>query len=292
MKSSFSIGRALSDGLGLIIKKPVAILVWGVVLILPTIIGLMAFAPMMQAAADPATVDWDMMLQAQGWSGLSNVAGILACAVVGAAVIRVVLKPARGALGGLRLGLEEFYYILVQVVIVIGVCLAVMLVLALAGALAMAARSLPDGIRIAIWIILGVVATLFSLWMWARTGLISVATVERRELAFEAGWAATRGQTVRLIIMGLISWILSCVVFGLIMVVAFLPLMLMGVTANWSDWETAIPDWSALPISAWIAGGALLVGVILGSGAMAAIAYAPWASAWRQLRPVEGGNLT
>ncbi|MBX9460433.1 MAG: hypothetical protein KL785_04300 [Brevundimonas sp.] len=106
----FSIGASIGDGFGLIARRPLAVFVWGLLLLAPTFasFGLMLpmmgemFANMPQSGsdypADSAFPDRLMaeMMQFQLVSMLLNIVQLLAMAVVYTAIFRAVLKP-RGA---------------------------------------------------------------------------------------------------------------------------------------------------------------------------------------------------
>ena len=122
---TFSMGEALASGFEMIAKRPLAVLLWGVLLYLPGIAGMAAIWPFMGAAwADPAgPADLsdgeaiNAMLQMQGWSAVSNGLSLLVQAVIGVAVIRLVLWPRTSGWAGLRVGKAEFCYIVVQIVL-------------------------------------------------------------------------------------------------------------------------------------------------------------------------------
>ena len=98
---TFSMGEALGSGFGMIAKRPLAVLLWGVLLYLPGIASILALAPFMgdswrEAGSTPDLSDaqaMDAFLQAQGWSILSNILSLIVPAVIGVAVIRLVLWP-------------------------------------------------------------------------------------------------------------------------------------------------------------------------------------------------------
>ena len=288
---TFSMGEALGSGFGMIAKRPLAVLLWGVLLYLPGIASILALAPFMgdswmEAGSTPDLSDaqaMDAFLQAQGWSILSNILSLIVQAVIGVAVIRLVLWPRTSGWAGLRLGAAEFFYIVAQIAIWVALGILTLLVVLLGVFIGIAFRGAGTEVQALVWIILGVTGAALFLWTWARTGLISVASVDRKTLAFEEGWRMTGGQSVKLAVMGVLSVILCIIVFLPVVALAALSVGLAGIDwAAFADAETWTTTWDARLM---IGFGLALLFIFAGTGAATAVAYAPWASAYRQLRP-------
>ncbi len=287
---TFSMGEALGSGFVMIAKRPLAVLLWGVLLYLPGIAGILALAPFMggswmEPGAAPDVSDAeaiDAFLQMQGWSMLSNALSLIVQALIGVAVIRLILWPRTSGWAGLRLGSAEFCYIVVQIAIWIGLGMLMLLVLLLGALVGVAFRGAAPEIQPLIWTVLGVVGFGLFLWAWARTGLISVASVDKKSLAFEEGWRMARGSSFKLAVMGVISAILCFIVFVPVIALAALSVGLAGIDwAAFADAETWSLTWDARLM---IGFGLALLFIFAGTGAATAVAYAPWASAYRQLR--------
>ena len=288
---TFSMGEALGSGFEMIAKRPLAVLLWGVLLYLPGIASLAAIwtimgDPWMNPGAagdfsDPEALN--AFLQAQGWSALSNVLSLIVQALIGVAVIRLVLWPRTSGWAGLRFGVAEFCYIVVQIAIWVGMTILTLLAVLLAVFIGIALRGAGPVAQPLVWTILGLAGTVLFLWAWARTGLISVASVERKTLAFEEGWRMARGQSVKLAVMGVLSVILGIVVFLPVVALAALSVGLAGIDwAAFADAETWTMTWEPRLM---IGFGLALLFIFAGTGAATAVMYAPWASAYRQLRP-------
>ncbi len=287
---TFSMGEALGSGFEMIAKRPLAVLLWGVLLYLPGIAGMAAIWPFMGAAwADPAgPADlsdgeaFNAMLQMQGWSAVSNGLSLLIQAVIGVAVIRLVLWPRTSGWAGLRLGKAEFCYIVVQIVLWLALMVLAVLAALLVVPIGLAFRSIDPTFQVLIWTALGVVGFGLFLWAWGRTGLISVASVDHKTLAFEQGWRMARGQSAKLAAMGLLSAVLCVVVFLPVVALAALSVGLAGIDwAAFADADTWTMTWEPRLM---IGFGLALLFIFAGTGAATAVAYAPWASAYRQLR--------
>jgi hypothetical protein len=287
---TFSMGEALGSGFEMIVKRPLAVLLWGVLLYLPGIASILALAPFlgdswMDPGATPDLSDAqaiDAFLQAQGWSMLSNVLSLVVQAVIGVAVIRLVLWPRTSGWAGLRFGAAEFCYIVVQIALSVALGILAVLAILLAVFIGVAFRGADPMIQPFVWIVLGLAGTVLFLWAWARTGLISVASVDRKALAFEDGWRMTRGQSVKLALMGVISAILCIIVFLPVVALAALSVGLAGIDwAAFADAERWTLTWEPRLM---IGFGLALLFIFAGTGAATAVAYAPWASAYRQLK--------
>lgn len=287
---TFSMGEALGSGFGMIAKRPLAVLLWGVLLYLPGIATIAAMWALMGnpwmspgAGGDFSDAEtFNALLQAQGWSALSNVLSLIVQALIGVAVIRLVLWPRTSGWAGLRFGTAEFCYIVVQIAICVALGILTFLAVLLAVFTGIAFRGAGPEVQALVWGVLGVIGFGLLLWAWARTGLISVASVDHKSLAFEEGWRMARGRSFKLAVMGVISAILCVVVFLPVIALAALSVGLAGVDwAAFGDAETWSMTWDARLM---IGFGLALLFVFAGTGAATAVAYAPWASAYRQLR--------
>ena len=287
---TFSMGEALASGFEMIAKRPLAVLLWGVLLYLPGIASIGAMwalmgDPWMDPGAagdfsDPESLN--ALLQAQGWSALSNILSLIVQAVIGVAVIRLVLWPRTSGWAGLRFGTAEFCYIVVQIAIWIALGILTLLVVLLAVFIGIAFRGAGSEVQVLVWSVMGVIGFGMFLWAWARTGLISVASVDHKSLAFEEGWRMARGQSVKLVIVGVLSAILCIIVFLPVVALAALSVGLSGIDwAAFADAETWTMRWEPRLM---IGFGLALLFIFAGTGAATAVAYAPWASAYRQLR--------
>lgn len=287
---TFSMGEALGSGFGMIAKRPLAVLLWGVLLYLPGIAGIGAMwalmgDPWMDSGAagdfsDPESLN--ALLQAQGWSALSNVLSLIVQALIGVAVIRLLLWPRTSGWAGLRFGTAEFCYIVVQIAICVALGILTLLAVLLAVFTGIAFRGVGSEVQVLVWSVMGVIGFGLFLWAWARTGLISVASVDHKSLAFEEGWRMSQGQSVKLAIMGVLSVILCIIVFLPVVALAALSVGLAGIDwAAFADAETWTMSWEPRLM---IGFGLALLFIFAGTGATTAVAYAPWASAYRQLR--------
>ncbi|MFN3537843.1 MAG: hypothetical protein ACK4Y4_10380, partial [Brevundimonas sp.] len=267
-------GEALGSGFEMIFRRPLAVLLWGVLIYLPGLVSIAAIWPLMgdgwvdpsAAVADFADVgDIDAMLRMHGWSALSNGLSLVIQALIGVAVIRLVLWPRTRGRAGLGLGKAEFCYIVVQIVICLVLAILVALALLLGVLIGLALRGADPEVQPLVWIVLGAVGTGLFLWAWARTGLISVASVDHKSLAFDEGWRLASGQSLKLAVMGVLSAILCVVVFLPVVALAALSVGLAGIDwAAFADAETWSVTWEPRLM---IGFGLALLFIFAGTGA-------------------------
>lgn len=299
----FSIGTAIGDAFGLIRRRPLAVFVWGLIMVAPSAATFGLVWPMMgdvfsQMAMDaggdggPSDAAMANVMQFQAMSGLLNIVQLLLMVIVYTAVMRAVLRPRESSFFSLRLGMDELRVAVIGIAIIVGMY-AAMLVLMLIGA----------AIGFAVWgagspmnwlIIVGLVVTaIVVIWVaMVRVSLMAPASVMYRTFAFAEGWRLGRGQIARLFGMGilivLMIIVIEAVVFGVGALIVFTA---TGATIGW-DWAALrAHNMDANPfggISAmlaanwpWFAIGAVVVSMVY--GAMLALSIAPYASACRQL---------
>ena len=120
--ADISIGSAVGAGFQLIAKKPLTVMVWGLVRILFVAAVLALFAPVFlgiftqamqsaQAGGQPSQAEITQLMSRvmvmQGASLLLNIGGLFVTAILYCAISRAVVHPERGAVAYLRLGGPE-----------------------------------------------------------------------------------------------------------------------------------------------------------------------------------------
>lgn len=298
----FSIGTSIGDGFGLIARRPLAVFVWGLLMLAPTFGAMALLLPAMgemfasmpdtdsAAAMDEAfsEVMVGQMMQFQLASLLSNVVQLLVMAVIYTAIFRAVLRPRERSFFSVRLGMDELRVAVVGLAIGVGLYIAIIVAVLLSVGIGLGVGAsdttagLWTGAGLALAVILGV------LWLMARVSLIAPASVLYRDFAFAQGWTLAAGKGWALFGMNLLIWLM---IMGIYMIVAFVvALTIGGVVA------TMLPALEAMPsdanpfaeISAWVAANwywAIVAGLIgaMVYGALMTLMIAPFASACRQL---------
>lgn len=294
----FSIGTAIGEAFGLMRRRPLAVFVWGLLMVAPSVASMALILPMMgemfasiASGADHEQIHDAMMgkmMQMQGVSSLLNLLQLVLTVIVYTAVMRAVVRPRETSFFSLRVGMDELRVAVVGLAIVVGFYMLV-LVLALLGV----------GIGFAVWglgepynwlIIAGLCIGLFvAIWFGAaRVSLIAPASVLYQTFAFEEGWKLGRGRTGALfgmmLLIVLIVVVTEMIVFGIGAAV-------VAVTAGGMDWpqiHSAIEDDPMAGLHAlfvanwpWVTLAALVVSAFYGF--LVTLGIAPFASACRQL---------
>jgi len=307
----FSVSGAATSGFGVIGREPLAVLTWGLVILLVLVLPYLGlvwavvpdFVEFFKTAAatgpspdaDPAMMTRMMQLQSKMmlvnlvyWLG-----GTLVKAVMAAAVFRIVLEPDQKGFAFLKLGAQELW--LALVFLVIGVlaylaCVAGMIIVAILAGLAYlagAASSPEAGVAACVLaaVLGGIAAGGALIWAMLRLSMAGpMSFAERKFLLFES-WTFTRGQAGSLLgmvlLLGLILVALEIVIYGVLGVGAF---------AFAASLKPMFEGLAGQPPQAWIrllwpfVAGIAVVGSLLAGPAMALV-FAPWATAYRDLRP-------
>jgi hypothetical protein len=298
--AAISIRRALGAGFSLVRRRPVSVFVWGLLLVL--FVQAPLFAVMLNGAVD--------VLASFGTARKLTPAAIVAAqstlqqrmaivqafmlplyyvrAVVTAAAFRAVLEPRNSAFAYLRLGRQEAWLFLLTLCLAVGLpYLAMPLILLVAGAIA-AAAWLPSPWNLGLWAV-GGITTILIVWAITRLGLAAPLTFAERRFRLFESWAVTRGQALRLFILWLVILLIVVVIEALIYGAIAAAVVLSGAIhsvdlASVRSWLLQLQTGQGLAEAApWL--GAVAVAEAVVFGAVSAIAAAPFASAFRDLRP-------
>jgi hypothetical protein len=228
--SDFSIGDAVGAGFGLIAKRPLSVLAWMVVYLVlataPSLAHLSTIQPalsaMMRSMFENAGSGhpWDpgemRAFTAQMWGDwymwLAMIGGLLAWAIVSAAIYRSVLEPENKGFASLRFGAQELWLIAVLLVaIILFFLLYLVLVLFCAIAIGVVAAAVHGGALAWLFgflIFLAAVAVL--LWIWVRLSLAGPLTFADRRFRLFESWSLTKGHAWKLFglaILMILVWI-------------------------------------------------------------------------------------
>src|ERR1700723_2225816 len=115
--ANISVGAGIGSGFGLIARRPVSVVVWGLVPMLFQVALLALVAPaylemfsQLRSGASPLqAMAAPQMSQISGIVQLLNFAQLAISAVIYCAVFRAVLHPERSSFAYLRVGAEEFF---------------------------------------------------------------------------------------------------------------------------------------------------------------------------------------
>ena len=291
---TFSATDAAFEGFRVVRRKPLVLLWWAAFYLISfALIFLLAAGPiagLMAAAADlenmgPGATPEDLQPFIMAYLAIFPIViplGILMGAILNAAVARSVLQPGASAFGYLRLGMDEVRVAVVSVVLSIVMGLAAMVLFGVAGAIAgfLGAAEVPGGPLIMVVIFLAAVAAM--IWLAVRLSLAIPITVAEKKFAFFDSFKVTGGHVWGLIGMAVIAFVMTLVVSILTSIVFFPITMGFGAAVDWQSLE----GMNAMGILQAI-GPMVAVAIILqavSSALLAAVMYAPFAAAYRDLK--------
>jgi hypothetical protein len=298
--AEIAVGEAVGEGFGLIRRKPLAVLTWGLLQTSLIVLAFMAVAPMYaaliaaavrqaQTGAAAAPPDLQGMMQAQSLVYLVDMASFVASAVTSCAVFRAVLRPEQGAFAYLRLGAAELYLAVLifagAMVVGVGMFVAMIPILLVVFVLV----GLHAGAAAAIFgVVVAIAAVVAAFYLGLRVSLVGPMMVDDGQFRLTEAWALTKGKVVGLLAIGLLLMLILIageIILGLIMVVAGAGVLgvLAGGLQNIPVLLQQQPQALVGRLTPFLAIAAL-VWIPL-SGCAAAVVSAPWARAYRDLRP-------
>ena len=298
---SIDIGKAAFSGFGLIGRRPLSVLVWGLTYLLllglPSLYFLSQIAPAymqlistVEAShaagqspeeANAAVMQMMPMFQkasALGW--LINGLGIVIRGVLIAAVLRAVIEPENKGFFYLRIGAQEGWQMLLALAIGVLTFVLFFVVFIVAAILAALMGSLGEAAGVARALVI-LIAAVFCIIIVLRLSLAPAMTFKDRTFRLFESWTLTRSHTGALFAIVLILIVLV-VLFELIVCGGIFAYIFSNKDALKAHFQTH-PDPSAIikSMTPFII-GAVCVGSLL-SGAFLAIFIAPFATVYKQL---------
>ena len=303
----FSVTDAATSGFGVIRREPLAVLVWGLLVLVVFLLPLIAlswgamsqFMTFAQAASqaansDPAMMSQIMRLQSQilGLDLVGALFGVALYAVIGGAVFRIVLEPERKGFFFLRVGAQELWLALLFLtqmvlayIVLFVATLAVILLTGLSYAIGSSGGSMAGT---ATAVLVGVIAGLGAfgalIWVGLRLSMAAPLTFTERQFRLFESWDFTRGQSWRLLGM---TALVVLIIIGLEMVLyGVLGVGVLavggGVFAHLQALESQPPEaWMRLLLPFIAIMG--VVGSFVWAG-LITLVFAPVATAYRDLR--------
>lgn len=304
----FDVADAALAGFGVMRRKPLAVLVWGLVIyvlaIVPAIglIGTMfnfvhEVARLADSGGEPSPGDI-LGLESQIFlqNPLATFGSLLVRVLLAAAVCRAVARPKDDRFFYLRFGRGELMLALVVIAGGLLLALAVMAYAAVAFAIGYGLHQVSDGLMVA-WIIVAALGYVFGLiFVLLRFSLIAPASVIEQKFRLFESWRLTKGHAGSLFLVALLNIIVVMLVQSGVMAVVFglASVTLLGSGALSHIDEAALTAFFSQPPAAltqqllpWVLGLGLIVGVV--ASAFLTLAMAPWAYVYRALtEPAEG----
>lgn len=287
---TFSPTDAAFEGFRLARREPMTMVWWSLAyLVFMAAIFLAVGGPMIafmsqaEALGQGGGTPSDAQMQTMVQSYLAFAAIILPLALVfgsvlSAAVARSVIRPGDKAIGYLRLGIDELRVLVVSVVLTIVIGLVAALAFGIVGAIAgfAVAGDMP-----ALWIVVvlvGIAALGLLVWVSVRLSLAVPIIVAEKRWAFFDSFALTKGNSLRLLGMAILAFVMAMLVSLLLGIVSIPLTLLTGGAMNWSSVEGQSP----VTMLQTAAPALIVMGVVqaIQSALQAALLYAPFSAAY------------
>lgn len=261
----FSIGQALTAGLWLPVRHPLAVLVWGGLLMAFTAATYALMWPMFGAfpltpGSDPQAFESQMAASIGPLSGVINLVGLLQMAlslIIWTAAIRATLRIGRpDKWFFMRVGMDELRVAAMMVAIFVGLYILIFIVALLGvavGAVLYAVGEMALVIGVFAMVLIGLIGLLA---IWSRVCLLAPASVVLGEFAFVEAWRMGRGQTLKLMALNLAVWLIYMLVYAVVggIVAAILIGGFFASGAAWPDEPQTIGDVLEIvkPMTGWV----------------------------------------
>lgn len=302
--AEISIGAAVGEGFELIRKRPWTVVGWGATQLGISLLGLLIMFPAMAAiygpmiksmmAGAPPTppnpADMSGVMQMQALSYLYDLISLFGSALLYCAVFRSVLHPQQSRFAYLRVGAAELFLFLLLVggaiAFFIGL-IAVMIPIGVVAAIMFGLHAAALGTIVSL--VGGLAAIAAMVFILIRVSLIGPMMVDDGQFHFADAWALTRGKVAPLFALALVI-LLIVLAIELVLGVAFLALG-FGVLSAVAGGVASVPTFFqqgpgvVLPKLVPFLAVAGLVGIPI-AGCLLAIMGAPWARAYRDLKPM------
>jgi hypothetical protein len=305
--TQISIGAAIGSGFGLVGRRPVSVLIWGLPAVALSVLAIWLLAPlyatMISAAISQAQSGASgpppgfaafgpqaVMTSSLIW--LLDIVQVFAASIVYCAVFRAILHPDKPGFAYLRVGVPELMLTLLTFAAVI-VFIVAIVVLAIPIGLIVGVTAAAGGKGAVAGVVMLIPLLLLVLFValvvvGLRFAFVGPMMVDDGKFHFMESWTLTRGHVGALFLIGLG---LVAVAIAVELVVGALMLGLgaagfFGVAGG----VQGLPAFLKLPPSEMLSRLAPLLGVYLVAlipiqGCLLAIFGAPWARAYRDLRP-------
>jgi hypothetical protein len=294
MAKGFEIETALGAPFSLAKRRPVSVFVWGLLSFLPVLPLIPLMMPIWVEALKPGVSD-NMMI---GQILAANLGAQLVQVLQWVAAIFVIAAASRAVLVEPRMRANRFFFLgfgmaeLMVAVIYIAFLIGV-------GAIACLLALIGLGLGFAVWSVGApwnwLAMGLYTLacfagviWLALRLSLMMAASVDRQTLAIEAAWRATKGQSLRLLLLCFLIWI-SSIAVSLIFVAVTAPVgfgvfFLSGLRFEMFGHGAPLPVLTPASVAILaVAGAAFAIALCWFTGLYQALWASPFASVWKQM---------
>ena len=299
---TFSASDAAFEGFRLVRRKPMALVAWGLLYTVLSLLSLLALS----SAIDPLMA-WAERMEAlesasqtatpeEVWAAFQGVGevmlslawllpvSIIVSAMLMAAVARAVLNPRAGGFGYLRLGMDELRVFVVTLVLgILMMCawIALSIAFAVLAGIAGATGAQWMWLVVLLAVLAGVAAII---WLAVRLCLAVPITVAENRFAFFDSFGLTRGRFWPLFGMAVITLVMVIVV-QLLGGIVTMPLSILTGQQMWSFGGNHDPEMvrAALDVSnPWVIASAFAEGAVY--ALVVGVLYAPFAAAYRDIK--------
>jgi hypothetical protein len=296
------VGDAAMAGPRVVMSHPVAVLVWGLMVMGFLVLALLVFGGGVVSAIitlaqspggspDPSVI-FGLVGSVLGFYFVLLIGMIIIGTTISAAAMRAVLEPGYGGFAYLRFGRQELWMMLalfVQALVIAGVEIAVSIpvsILTLAAGAGMGHGG-EVGAALAVRLVGQLLVYVAAIWVWLRLSMAAPMTfVEGRFRLFES-WDMTKGHAGSIFLTFLIVGVVTFVLYVVFAAVGFA----VGAATLTGGPLLANPKaFFSQPTSAWLIGLGPLALVILVFGTVImgfanTFNYAALARLYRQLNP-------
>lgn len=301
--AQIDIGKVAFAGFHLVRRKPMAVVGWALFLfvvgVLPALafVGPMAnsfseFIALAKADVEPSQDQiMSMMTTMYAAHPILWITGLITRMVLTGAIFRAILEPSAGSWAYMRLGMAEVMMALVVLVMSIVIGLGAGVAAVIGFVLCIAIWQASHAAAIGIGILLGLALVIGLLWVLLRLSLAAPMSFAEKNFRLFESWRVTKGNSLRLLLVALIVGIMLAVLETIIAAIVFailIPIAHAGAGSGALS-EASIEAFFSQPVATWLpqvlpwAAGLGLIGSLVGV-VFVAIATAPWAEAYRQLR--------
>ena len=228
-----SIGSIVGGAFGSVLRRPLAVLVWGLVYIAVTVGFALVMRPMLTAQSammaggprpDPQLLAANMQM-VMGPLLLAEILFFVVVVVLFAAAMRAVLRPEAPGFAYLRLGMDELRLLGLGIVLAVGFYIAFLIVFLLLALVVGLIAGISHSVGVAV--VLGVAAfvALFgaTFFLQVRLSLSFPLTLLRGRIIVGEAWRLSQGRFWTLFGGYLVVWLVNMVLFGLVAAFTFGP---------------------------------------------------------------------
>lgn len=307
--AEISIGAAVGEGFNLIRSRPGVVISWGLVQLAVSLIGFLIMGPLLasvywpiikaaMAGAPPGSMPFNASnaTRMEGLIYLFDLVSVFASSVIYCAVFRAVLHPERSQFAYLRVGAPELFLFLLivgaYIAVLIGMVVA-MIPVGIVVAILFGVHAGAVGALVGVAAAVAIVVALVILSL--RVSLVGPMMVDDGQFHLTEVWALTRGKVASLFGMALLVFLILLAA-ELVLGLAALALG-FGVLGALAGGLSHLPAFFQQSPAQFLPRlvPLLIVGVLISipfMGCLLAIMGAPWARAYRDLRPLRDAAET